>query len=53
LGVNHGPLGLDFRFERELKARKYTFDNVLGKEEYKNQQLILGLSLIIPGKNKK
>lgn len=53
LGVNLGPVGLDLRFERELKDRKYTFDNVLGKDDYKNQQLILGLSFLIPGKNKK
>lgn len=53
LGVNLGPVGLDLRFERELKDRKYTFDNVLGKDDYKNQQLILGLSFMIPGKKKK
>lgn len=50
LGVNLGPVGLDLRFEREMKERKYTFENVLGKEDYKNQQLILGLSFLIPGK---
>lgn len=53
LGVNLGPVGLDLRFERELKDRKYTFDNVLGKEDYKNQQLILGLSFMIPSKREK
>ncbi|WP_111672277.1 outer membrane beta-barrel protein [Algoriphagus litoralis] len=53
LGVNLGPLGLDLRFERELNERKYTFENVLGKEDYKNQQLILGLSFLIPGKKVK
>jgi len=50
LGVNFGPVGLDLRFERELNERKYSFENVLGKEDYKNQQLILGLSFMIPGK---
>lgn len=50
LGVNIGPVGLDLRFERELNERKYSFENVLGKEDYKNQQLILGLSFMIPGK---
>ncbi|HSF55730.1 MAG TPA: outer membrane beta-barrel protein [Algoriphagus sp.] len=50
LGVNLGPVGLDLRFERELNERKYSFDNVLGKEDYKNQQLILGLSFLIPNK---
>lgn len=53
LGVNLGPVGLDLRFERELNDRKYTFENVLGKEDYKNQQLILGLSFMIPGKKVK
>lgn len=53
LGVNLGPVGLDLRFERELKERKYTFENVLGKEDYKNQQLILGLSFLIPTKKSK
>lgn len=53
LGVNLGPVGLDLRFERELKERKYTFENVLGNEDYKNQQLILGLSFLIPGKKTK
>lgn len=53
LGVNLGPVGLDLRFERELKDRKYTFENVLGKDDYKNQQLILGLSFMIPGKKVK
>ena len=53
LGVNFGPVGLDLRFERELNERKYTFENVLGKEDYKNQQLILGLSFLIPGKKTK
>lgn len=53
LGVNLGPVGLDLRFERELKDRKYTFENVLGNEDYKNQQLILGLSFMIPGKRAK
>jgi hypothetical protein len=53
LGVNIGPVGLDLRFERELNERKYTFENVLGKEDFKNQQLILGLSYKIPtGKGK-
>jgi hypothetical protein len=50
LGVNIGPVGLDLRFERELNERKYTLDNVLGKEDYKRQQLILGLSFKIPSK---
>lgn len=50
LGVNLGPVGLDLRFEREMNERKYSFENVLGKEDYKNQQLILGLSFMIPGK---
>ncbi len=50
LGVNLGPVGLDLRFEREMNERKYSFDNVVGKEDYKNQQLILGLSFMIPGK---
>lgn len=50
LGVNLGPVGLDLRFERELNERKFTFDNVLGKEDYKSQQLILGLSFKIPNK---
>ncbi len=50
LGVNIGPVGLDLRFERELNERKYTFENVLGKEDFKSQQLILGLSFLIPGK---
>lgn len=50
LGVNLGPVGLDLRFERELNERKYSFDNVLGKEDYKNQQLIFGLSFLIPSK---
>lgn len=50
LGVNIGPVGLDFRFEREMNERKYSFENVLGKEDFKNQQLILGLSFMIPGK---
>lgn len=50
LGVNIGPVGLDLRFEREMNERKYSFENVLGKEDYKNQQLILGLSFMIPGK---
>ncbi|GMQ24341.1 hypothetical protein Aoki45_10230 [Algoriphagus sp. oki45] len=53
LGVNIGPVGLDLRFERELNERRYTLDNVLGKEEFKNQQLILGLSFMIPTKNSK
>lgn len=48
LGVNFGPVGLDLRFERELNENKYTFENVLGKEDYKRQQLILGLSFKIP-----
>jgi hypothetical protein len=48
LGVNIGPVGLDLRFERELNERKYTFENILGKEDFKNQQLILGLSFKIP-----
>jgi hypothetical protein len=50
LGVNIGPVGLDLRFERELNERKYTFENVIGKEDFKNQQLILGLSFMIPSK---
>jgi hypothetical protein len=50
LGVNIGPVGLDLRFERELNERKYTFENVLGKEDFKSQQLVLGLSFLIPGK---
>lgn len=50
LGVNLGPVGLDLRFERELDERKYSLDNVLGKNDYKNQQLILGISFLIPGK---
>ncbi|MBA4302236.1 MAG: hypothetical protein C0433_19360 [Cyclobacterium sp.] len=50
LGVNIGPVGLDLRFEREMNERKYSFENVMGKEDYKNQQLILGLSFMIPGK---
>ncbi|MFN4000158.1 outer membrane beta-barrel protein [Algoriphagus sp.] len=50
LGVNLGPVGLDLRFERELNERKYSFENVLGNKDYKNQQLILGLSFMIPGK---
>lgn len=50
LGVNIGLVGLDLRFEREMNERKYSFDNVLGKDDYKNQQLILGLSFMIPGK---
>jgi hypothetical protein len=50
LGVNLGPVGLDLRFEREMNERKYSFENVLGKEDYKNQQLILDLSFMIPGK---
>lgn len=53
LGVNIGPVGLDLRFERELNERKYNFENVLGKEDYKNQQLILGLSFLIPSKKEK
>ncbi|RIW12929.1 hypothetical protein D0X99_17695 [Algoriphagus lacus] len=53
LGVNLGPVGLDLRFERELNDRKYTFENVLGKEDFKNQQLILGLSFMIPSKKDK
>lgn len=53
LGVNLGPVGLDLRFERELNERKYSFDNVLGKEDFKSQQLILGLSFMIPGKRGK
>lgn len=53
LGLNIGPVGLDLRFERELKDRKYTFESVLGDEDYKNQQLILGLSFLIPGKKEK
>lgn len=53
LGVNLGPVGLDLRFERELNDRKYTFENVLGKEDYKSQQLILGLSFLIPSKKDK
>lgn len=52
LGVNIGPVGLDLRFERELNDRKFTFDNVLGKEDFKSQQLILGMSFKIPGKKK-
>ncbi|TDQ18479.1 outer membrane protein with beta-barrel domain [Algoriphagus boseongensis] len=52
LGVNIGPVGLDLRFERELNDRKFTFDNVLGKEDFKSQQLILGASFKIPGKKK-
>lgn len=52
LGVNIGPVGLDLRFERELNERKFTMDNVLGKEDYRRQQLILGLSFMIPSKNK-
>lgn len=50
LGVNLGPVGLDLRFERELNERKFTLDNVLGKKDYKSQQLILGLSFKIPNK---
>jgi len=50
LGVNIGPVGLDLRFERELNERKFTFDNVLGKDEFKSQQLILGLSFKIPNR---
>lgn len=50
LGVNVGPVGLDLRFERELNERRYTFDTVLGKDGFKNQQLILGLSFKIPSK---
>lgn len=52
LGVNIGPLGLDLRFERELNERKFTMDNVLGKEDYRRQQLILGFSFMIPSKKK-
>mgnify|MGYP002654989284 CR=1 FL=1 len=48
LGVNIGPVGLDLRFERELNERRYTFENVLGKEDFKNQQISLGLSFLIP-----
>ena len=48
LGLNFGPVGLDLRFERELNERKYSFENVLGKEDFKTQQLILGLSFKIP-----
>lgn len=50
LGANIGPLGLDLRFERELNQYKYTLGNVLGKKDYKRQQLILGLSFRIPDK---
>lgn len=53
LGVNVGPVGLDLRFERELNERKYTFDNVLGKKDFKSQQLVLGLSFLIPGAKSK
>lgn len=52
LGVNLGPVGLDLRFERELNERKYSFENVLGKEDFKTQQLILGLSFKIPSREK-
>lgn len=52
LGVNLGPVGLDLRFERELNERKYSFENVLGKEDFKTQQLILGLSFKIPSAKK-
>ena len=45
-----GPVGLDLRFEQEMNERKYSFDNVHGKEDYKNQRLILGISFLIPGK---
>lgn len=50
LGVNFGPVGLDLRFERELNDLKYSVNNVFGKEDYKRQQLILGLSFKIPSK---
>ncbi|GMQ29708.1 outer membrane beta-barrel protein [Algoriphagus confluentis] len=53
LGLNIGPVGLDLRFERELKERRYTLENVLGNEEFKNQQLILGLSFMIPSSKSK
>jgi hypothetical protein len=48
LGVNIGPVGLDLRFERELNERRYSFENVLGSEDFKNQQISLGLSFLIP-----
>lgn len=50
LGVNFGPVGLDLRFERELNDREYSLSNVLGKKDFKSQQLILGLSFKIPKK---
>lgn len=33
-----------------MKERKYTFENVLEKGDYKNQQLILGHYFLVPGK---
>lgn len=48
LGLNIGPVGLDLRFEREMNERKFTMENVFGKEDYKSQQLIFGLSFKIP-----
>jgi hypothetical protein len=50
LGVNFGPVGLDLRFEREFNDKEYTISNVLGKNNFKSQQLILGLSFKIPTK---
>jgi len=48
LGINLGPIGLDLRFERELNDREYSLSNVLGKKDFKSQQLILGLSFKLP-----
>lgn len=46
VGVNLGSVGLDLRYEKVLNGQRVDIDNVFtGNEDFKFQQLILGLSL--------
>lgn len=46
LGLNIGPIGLDLRYEKELKGRELSLNNVMtGNDDFKFRQMILGLSV--------
>jgi opacity protein-like surface antigen len=46
LGVNLGPIGLDLRYEKELKGRELSLNNVMAvNDDFKFRQIILGLSV--------
>lgn len=45
-GINIGKLGIDLRYERVLSEMTIDFDQIIaGEEDFKSQQLILGLSI--------